>query len=584
MVLVYAGIPAQLGKPILTIISGTITTAISGNIYLQARNRQGYNLFSQPESFSITAGQGLAVTIPDCSDCGWEVWEYIISYSSTTYVNSSVLATYSGKDILPGVVNLTHDYHFIINGVVSSEASLPGDRIRGMRRLITNLGVIKEYDGSNWIDVYPNSFSSLVSSTTSQNAYEIPINLISDKRIIKIPKYGASGNQFSEAVTFWIKNNTSTSISAGKSIRVELTWGDVDLTDLFFAAGAVYLTFNGFINTSNGAIDTTLLNGGTMGYIGTRYQYTSNVNGLILEKDLPTNWAYSVSVELKTDVASLNGRIGNLAEISIDIKFSEAIGIYSGIARILGDLINPDGGKRLIVPGISNQAKALSGSGAVKGRAFVGVSEQTIIGLQLNTANQLIAINGNGTCTVETTITPSYQTLRAKVGTLNGVGKLVQYETDLVLDTTKSITLNIKHIKSIREDYSDKLLRGISDGIFNPYSLKAYLVSSTITEYDLSILPSEDTELFTLTGSNGTVLTQLPNTELGLYKPEILGVTINNSGSTFTSGTYTLYIGYYYQDTVTYINNQANDKLMNLEGTLIEEIHRISLINALIFG
>ena len=55
--LTYAGIPSQLAAPVITVTTGNLTTAVTGSLYWQMRNRQGFNLYSPPAAVNLTTGQ-----------------------------------------------------------------------------------------------------------------------------------------------------------------------------------------------------------------------------------------------------------------------------------------------------------------------------------------------------------------------------------------------------------------------------------------------------------------------------------------------------------------------------------------------
>ena len=82
----------------------------------------------------------------------------------------------------------------------------------------------------------------------------------------------------------------------------------------------------GYANLADGTLDTTATNGGQMSGINQRITYANNNSGLILEKDLPSGYAYCVVVELQTDVASLGGRIAEGSSIEISLSIGERVG------------------------------------------------------------------------------------------------------------------------------------------------------------------------------------------------------------------------------------------------------------------
>lgn len=575
MLLTFAQTPKKLSAPIVSTISGSLTSSVTGSIYLQCRNRQGFNLISSPTPIALEAGQGISVTIPDClTGCAWEILEFYVLFSATTYVDATVLASYSDLDVLPGTVTLTRDEHFAVRVVLSLESQLPTNRVKGMRREVTSWGEIREWNGSAWSPVYPNDFQTLVGSVFDRYGMAEPLP-VQDERILKIPDYGMSSSAFSEPVTYWLVNDTQVDYPSGLGVSIAIFWdNNQDLTDLFFASGGTYTVFNGYVNTQNGQLDTASATGGNMPYLGEDFLYTSNRSAFTLDKPLRPDWAVSISVKFNLSLASLNGRIGHNAIIRISLQFAATVGVYSGTSVLLGNAISPDGDRRMIVPAWGLQATALSGSGSVAGRTFINAPPQTVIPLVANTANQKIAINGNGTCYSVANINSSYEELRAVVGTVNGPGVLIAHPALITLGGNVVLQIVLTHPTAIRSDYPDQHTRGSQKGEFNATGAKAYLtlVGGTTTEYDLVVDPDAESQIFTL-GGGGGVESALPVSDLGLYAPQITGVYTPTGASLFAAGSYSLAIAYYYENTVTSIRNDLGTILM-IEGnifTMIQE-------------
>ncbi|HET8686792.1 MAG TPA: hypothetical protein VFM18_09015, partial [Methanosarcina sp.] len=453
--LTYAGIPSQISAPVVSITSGSLTTPVSGSLYWQVRNRQGFNLYSAPTTINLIADQGLSVTVPDCNCEGYEAISYILSFSPTnTYLAAYVIASYSAFDTLPGAIILDKDDYFVTQLSVGNTSQLPTNKINGMRVYVDAWGEIREWNNGQWETVYPQEFQTLIASTASTNGCDRPLSEFTEeqKQIIIRPDY-AVDRSYSDPVKFWLRNETTSPFYAGRSISVGVSWGSTDLTDLFFAAGAINLTFLGYVNISDGSLDTSASGGGQMAGINQRITYTNNNSGLILEKDLPSGYAYLVAVEIQVDVASLGGRIAENASVEISLSIGERIGYYSGVAAIIGNLISADYDKRRIVPDTGLSAIALSGSGIVSGRSFIGAGERTIFGLTANTSDQIVGINGNGTCLVVSELVAG-QTLRAKIGTLNGIGKPA-FAGNIALSNATQLQINLTHPTAIRGDYPD---------------------------------------------------------------------------------------------------------------------------------
>jgi hypothetical protein len=79
----YQGVRVTSPQPTLATIAGTTTVSHSGAIRLQVRNRAGFNSSTPAIAYSLTPGQGLAVTLPaDIVEPGEGVHEIVISRKS----------------------------------------------------------------------------------------------------------------------------------------------------------------------------------------------------------------------------------------------------------------------------------------------------------------------------------------------------------------------------------------------------------------------------------------------------------------------------------------------------------------------
>lgn len=556
--LTYAGIPAQITAPTVTITAGNLTTLVSGSLYWQIRNRQGFNLYSLPTVINLTTGQGLSVVVPNCNCEGYEPIDYILSFSPTnSYLAAYVIASYSASDPLPGLIALDRDEYFRTQLSIATTSQLPTNKIRGMRVYVDNWAEIREWNESQWVKVYPQSFLTLVSSTRAVNGCDRLLSELTeiDKQIIIRPQY-AVDRSYSEPVKFWLRNETASPFFAGRSILVGISVNGNDLTELFFGAGAVNLTFLGYVNLTDGTLNTSATNGGQMSGINQRITYTNNNSGLILEKDLPSGFAYLVGVEIQTDIASLGGRITEGSSIEVSLSIGERVGYYSGVADILGNMISAGLDKRRIVPDTGLNAIALSGSGIVNGRSFIGVGERGVLGLVANTPNQIVGINGNGTCLVVSELQPG-QALRAKLGTVNGAGKVVSAGS-VALDPTKQLQINLAHPTTVRSDYSD-VVAGNSKGKFNATAIWVWVGEN---RFIIPVQAGEAAQTVVLTGE-GSEITSIQDSELGLYKPVINSMITINGTSSFIAGTYLINIAYFYENTVTSIVHQGIIELDN---------------------
>jgi len=582
MALTYGGIPRQLSAPIVDAIAGTTTEAISGNLFLQARNRQGVNLISAPTAIALSAGQGARVTIPDClTATGWDILYFYILFSPDSYVDAVVLARYSGAASLPGTVELTADEHFEIGDglYLAAEADLPGNPVEGMRRYVDgSWAEIREWNGLGWEATTPQGFVTIAGSTTGTNGCDRPLPFPDPSPILKV-EYAADGGESGEAV-FWIRNDSAQAIPSGRGIQIRIYANGSDLTDVFFGAGAIAAVFHGFVNTATGEVDLSAATVGTMGYVGEDFIYESNDAGLFLEKDLPPGWAYSVGIKVAFTPSDLNGRIGSGTRIDVEVAIGDRAGVYLAMADLFGDLIDSSEARRVIVPARGLYATALPGRGIVNGFVF-RAGERTIYGLDADTDNQKIAINGNGACVAVDNLSAT-QALRGWVGTVNGVGTPVLLGS-VDLDSNTRPTIALTHATAIRAD-ADSAIAGNTDGDLNATGAIAYFVGPESLYFPLSVDLdlAEQTWEISASGTAGGV----PSSSLGLYLPDDAMIsTVAGSSAFAAAGSYQVYLAYTYENAVTRISLQGDGIIRIFSGaTILEEMEAIARRNALVLG
>lgn len=580
MTLTYGGIPQQLSAPIVDTIAGTTTGTIAGNLFLQARNRQGVNLVSNPTAISLSAGQGVRVTIPDClTGTGWDILFFYILFSLDSYTDSVVLARYSGAEDLPGTVELTADDHFEIGGglYLAVEADLPGNPVEGMRRYVdSGWTEIREWNGVTWERTVPQAFATIASSTTATNGCDRPLPFPDPSPILQI-QYPADGGESAESI-FWIRNDTTQAIPMGRGIFIRIYANGSDLTNAFFGAGAIAATFKGFVNLTTGEVDVTAPTFGTMAYIGEDFTYESNDSGLYLEKDLPAGWAYAVGVKVSFTPSDLNGRIGSGTRLDVEIGIGDRAGVYLAMADLFGDLIDSSESQRVIVPTRGLYAKALPGRGIVSGFVWKA-GERTVYGLDANAGGQKVAINGNGSCVVVDNLSAT-QTLRGWVGTVDGVGTPVLVGS-LTLDTSTRPRITLTHATAIRAD-ADLAIAGNTDGDLNAIGLNAYFVGPDSLVFALSVDLdlAEQTWDISATGTAGSP----PSSSLGLYLPDNCALSTVAGSSSFPAGNYQVYLAYRYENAVTSISLTGDGVIRVFGGTILDEMEAIARRNALILG
>jgi len=568
----YAGVGSVPPSPSVVLGSGDITVAKEGQktFWLQARNRQGYSQMSSGTTVGVVTGSSIEITIPSAARQGaWDVVEWSISCSTDTNPqNAAVLVVCPGYELdgvtpipLPATIILSEDEHLELSKTVAQIVDLPDNPVHGMRRSVSAIGQIVQWDAINdeWKRTLPPSFSTYVATTQSENGSDRDISLITDTSIFVSPEYAGDGS-VSQPVTYWIVNDSNINIPQGTGIRIAAQVkgegiSEEEGTEDISLAGLLHLSFLGYANTSNGLLDTSgMVVNTTVDYQGQR------ITNLRLPKALPPGYAFAIRTELQLQPFHLNNRLPQGATIQLSMSFAPDYAVYNEAGQLLGDFIVATGDRRRILPSGGLGLVAKPGSGCVARYSFDGLGEQIIPGLLPNVSNQKIVITGNGTCFTSATV-PSTAALRAIASTVDGVGKATIWSNPIALDGTKLLSIEIQHPTFIRTDYPDSIA-GMSSTV-NAGKIRVYTrsqSSGTITYFDV-VVTGLGTEIVSVGGGSGTSAgTTLPviSESFGLFSPVTYTPSTTTGGSTFTNGSYEIAIAYLYENAVTEIDHKTS--------------------------
>lgn len=595
----FAGLRTKHCTPLVVVSNGgSFTSAVAGSweFRLQARNRQGYNLYSDPTTVTIAAGDKVDVTLPaDSRRDGEDVQEILIIAKKTgdTLTLARPVAGISGYGAdrttltsLPVTLTLSCDGHLAITDsaqTVANEVALPtgSDRVNRMRRYISATNQIKAYhaETNTWELVSPPSFSSYVVSTISELGCNQDIRYVANYDGVIIDDYDSSSpSSLGIGADFWLCNDTLYDIPAGAPIEIKST-----LDDKPFPKGLIQVTVLGYANTTTGNLDVTGSGGvGTYPGVDIPFAYMGTPGELVLEKDLPSGWALKLRIKPNFQDYELNGLAIFGGILGALPEFSTNLGTYAPGTAGMGDYIvgEPDT-RRRIVPQSLNSALALPGAGLVKQREFRSVGSQIVLGFAANSANQNIAIDGSGICYVTSTV-PSGATLRAVAGTVDGAGRASAFAGSISLDNTKLLSVTVTHATAIRSDYPD-VIAGSTDGQLNADKLRVYVKNTStgaITYYDAPVTNATATETVTVGGVAGTsVGTTMPTVadSFGLYEPGSYTTSTPLGASTFTTMTASIALAYVFEDTITFLSHTAEGCITEFDGTVAQKIAALKI-------
>jgi len=591
----YQGTPAIPATPQLSLDVGNITAAKAGTKYfwLQYRNRAGYSVVSAIASIAVATSQKIIVTIPGGAKpaavggvFGVDIQEYVILLSETSDITTAITAaTFPGYQAngtpyaLPAVIELSQDQHLAIADlIVADEAALPDNPIHGMRRAIASPSNFVAYDAvfipTGWKPVYPQVFSTYVTSSTGENGADIAIADINDDAVVLTPSYGVDGT-YSKTVGFWLVNNDINAVPEGTQIGLAFDLDNVDVSSQFIGLAAI--TFQGYVAISTGALDVASM------VVNTSVPYSGAQTGMVLQKTLPVGSAILLQVQLSFRAFQLANRPVQGSVLRVSPYLYSEFARFDPNGAINGSLIAAEFDRRQIVPALGgNAANGLKGSGSIAitgagSYTFTGVPASDVIGLESDTADQKVFISINGSLYVaNSTIAGARQ--RALVGTVNGVGHIKTWSGSYALDGTKVLEITATYPSAISVNYPD-IIAGNSSGVFNASQIRIYVRpvgGGTIQYFDTNVLAGAP-QAFTvgITGTGNTVgsLPTDPSDTFGLYRAVDGSYTIASALATsvFSTDNYEVAIAYVFSDRVTSIDHStASGNIYEASGTLAE--------------
>lgn len=591
----------------LTAISGNLTSSKAGTYYfwLQARNCIGYNLPSTTTSVTVSAGQGIRLTFPsDCIRSG-ENWErYAVSFSTTNDASTgSLLLEIDAIDesqnfiTLPLDIDLTEDNHLTSQ---TSSATLPNNMPNGFIIDYTAKGRLYRYksdsnavpDGDqiiaalvgNWHSFSEtNTFDIYINDTTSQVlGCDVSIEDLNTNYLIKQYYAGDGSNSFFRRI--WLYNETNIVVEQGERVGLTIDLQGVDVsasfTDLFT------LVFEGYVTKSTGEIDiyeedtVTLLP-----YVNVTQSYiAAKSSSLTIPKPLNSQEAYQLKVYANFDnsdlarnglIPAFNSEISVIPFIYTDKGISVGVGAFTGNVILGGD----DPNLRRVYPNEGVEVFVDSGSGIVNQFLFENVAASTVSSLQINTANQIIAIDGNGSVFAPLSLTANLAQ-RALVSTVSGESVYTELTSPVNGDANSQLTITVTFPTQIRSDYTD-VIAGSTKGSFYAEQLKLYVkrtnTDTSAVEYRYftqPITPSLTEDTFLLTYNSGTVDTNIPtNASFGLYTPTI--ASLDSVTNDFPSENYTYEVAYcivYTGTSITGISHAVSDGCIEEISTTLTQI------------
>ena len=596
--------------------SGNITTAGTLYFYLTARNRAGWTIASSPIAITYPANSSITVTLPPAArGDGTDFIRYSLSANTTNDPIASYQLgewenyeadQYTRRTLLPIV--LDRNEHIAPTPSVAIPADLPtgGDLINGQHRLIIGglpSGVTSSYykysqyltaiaDGTNviepnvgekWFRV-ANPYTAQITDPDGTGGCSADVRNIDVNYIIPPPLYDPvqpSPVKGTPIKLTW-NNNSLIALKAGTNLGLEIRQGSENRTDSF--NGKLILTLKGYTDGLGGLdrFDAGGINSLPFVDIDRVWGYADDAIGVLtLDKDLPPGASVVYEIAPYFTAQQFQGNLAANELISTYIyPYTQSGKNVAPLWAITGDLVLPIAERMHLAPEIGLSVKVNSGSAIVKAYTFTQVPDQSIYGLAPNTANQKIAIDGNGVCAIRSTPLGS-EAIRAIVSTESGTSKLGALSSPIAIAASGKANLTITYpcdsdgIGTIRSDYP---IIGGDLGQFNPNFVEIYAYDGTSYypalsggSTQLAIVPNT-TQAIVIDSLGASIPTPTNPTDalFGLFTPATIAGT-GTTGGLIAAGSYQFFTIYYYDgSTVSKIDHTDSSVIRESELTIAD--------------
>jgi hypothetical protein len=480
-------------------------------------------------------------------------------------------------------ITLTRPEHVALNATVANGAALPtgSDLISGMVRWVSALSRYYRYDPDSlitvdglptgWVRHYTSGSQVYFGADTSASGYcDRPIDNLDSQYVLAAPAYAADGST-GTPVRLWLVNGRQEGgLPLVKGTRIDII-PYLDGENVGDALdGLLWVVPLGYARISDGGLDTAAI-----ADIGSDYPLV-NPSPLVLQKDLPSGYAFAVSVYPRFSAAQANGRVLSGQQLSVQMSVLPVAGVYDATGTVLGNFVTSGGGRRRVVTGLGLSLKALPGAGSISAYSFPEQPEQILVGLQANTSNHVVTISGarNGQCQIQA---PGYsptavEAIRATVSTLPGLSEATDW-VSITLAANQGIELEIYHpcdgngLGTVRVDYPD-IAAGSAGGDFNPTSLRIYLqVGSTVHQSSEIAILRQPTQTVALTELPPVGSLPIPTPDFSLYAP--VSVVASAITGSLAAGTYNVAVAYEYDGNEATVITHSS-QVYELSGTFAE--------------
>lgn len=526
----YAGVGVNCPEWDVSVVSGGSLTT-DGTIYFafQLMNRAGLNRAFISSAIDYAQGDRIEITIPESIRSeAYDIHYFILSASTTSnpenFIQIARLPGYQygeGTEAqsiptpLPATIDITKDEHLLIAPNVLNAANLPSgvDLIDGMVRWVIQESRFVEYQAEFDTWGFLGSPNTFILDTTIDGS-DRNLTQIDPTEVIPHPVYPPAPNI--KVLPDWeskycLYNNSSNPLPAGTEFGIELSYNNKRSPDLL--NGLFLIKFDGFVD-GNGNLRTTDSEGRDFNNIGGFVSWEPKIETpFVTDDDLRPGESIFISVKPFFSTAELNNQVPDGAVIGILPVIRTQSGNYNPIADLIdGDVVFAKGDYYRVLPSTGLSFIVTKGMALVGSYSFPVKPQRTVSGLQEDTANQQVIINGNGAVYLESL---SYQptsseALRALISTVAGESVATEW-SDYVEITNGGISVSVIISNIIREDYPD-VIKGTAAQVNAP-AINIYLQrlsDTTIRKFgSIPLLPENGFE-YTIGDWNDGVNAALP--------------------------------------------------------------------------
>lgn len=542
--------------------------------WLQGRNDVGFNLPGEVATISVDGSQGIEITIPELAFLERENWlRYVVLANTTNDVaNASILLTF---DFKPTGITLPYQVTLTQIELEKEVTTFPTTNlVNGLTLLRTSDNTIYYYvEATNKWKKNLDGFNTgvLTSTTNVFLGCDTDISELTSTRNVIEYDYALDGSR-GFGRKYWIFNETPNIFPKGRQFGLTCSLQDTDVSSLFY--NLFQVIFDGHFDRNTQSYITEKLNLSPFSYLDIEVPYSSNQENLVVEEDLLPNQAFQFEVFPEFNSNELGAGL-NLIPIESDIDLIPFIvpdqGVPTDLGELLGDaILGNDPNLRRVYPSTGLSVIVDSGISLIQNRIKCTRSSTFSFGFLPDTANQVLAINSNGT------VYPLNQPLRANerqralISTLAGTSEITNFSNEFEGDNNPNIEITVNYPNIIREGYDD-VIAGVEDkGVFNAEEIVVYVRkretsggSIIETRQFLGLTPTNtESDTFAFLYENGNVYTDsLPTDVFGLWTPQSLNNSlISVENLTSTNYFYDIAVAYKYSGlSITDISHKTSE-------------------------